>query len=201
MNASRPEAETEYSRGPEPSRAPSGRRRSAVIALGLLGAAVLLAAELTPLLRVRTVAAHPRLIRTVQAGPHHCWALVPIAVAAVALSVLAWRSGSRAALAGVGLLGLAALGVALIADLPDAHSTGLVGSPVRGLAEAQAHAAIGLYLETLGAVALLVSAAAGAMLSGSLDLAPGRNPPRSGASYSAWRRKTRSAAERVTRSR
>ena len=178
MNASRPEAEIEYSRGPEPSRARSRRRRSAVIGLGLLGAAVLLVAELTPLLGVRTVAAHPRLIRTVQAGPHHSWALVPIAVAAVALSLLAWRSGSRAAFAGVGLLGLAALGVALIADLPDAHSTGLVGSPARGLAQAQAHAAIGLYLETLGAVLLLVSAAAGAMLSGLLGLAPG-NPLRS----------------------
>ncbi len=150
-----------------------------MIALGLLAAAILLVAEFAPLLRVRTVAAHPRVIRTVQTGPHHAWALVPIAVAAVLLSILAGRSGRRAALAGVGLLGLAALGVALIADLPDVHSTGLVGSPARGLSQAQAHAALGLYLETLGAVALLLCAGAGALLEPwAVPPGPDAAPPR-----------------------
>ena len=173
---SRPEAEDEYSRTSRRRRAPAGagqrstpdawqrqfeRHRRLVLALGVLGALVLIGAELTPLLHIRTVAAHPRPVRTVQAGPHNGWALLPVAVAIVVLSLWASRSGNRLTIAAVGLLGLAALAIALIGDLPDAHATGLVGTPATGLHTAQAHAAIGLYLETLGAALALVAAAAG----------------------------------------
>lgn len=171
MNATGPGAEAEYSRGPRGSdgdrdstRRGSRRGRRAGLGLGLLGAAALLTAEFTPLLRVRTIAAHPRLVRTVQTGPHHAWALIPIALAAAALAVATWRGGGRPAPGAIALLGLAALGVALIADLPDARATGVVGNPSVGLTDAQAHAAVGLYLETLGAVALLLCAAAGLLL-------------------------------------
>ena len=135
-----------------------------VLALGLAGAAVLVAAELSPLLHVRTIAAHPRLVRTVQTGPHHAWALLPIAALALALSGYGWRSGGRLAFGALAVLGAAALVVTLAADLPDAHATGLVGTPATGLHNAQAHAAAGLYLETLGGVLLLLAAAAGALL-------------------------------------
>lgn len=171
MNASRPEAETEYSSPPGGSAGRSGARErriagrpDAASMLALVGAALLLCAELEPLLAVRTIAADPRLVRSVQTGPHHAWALVPIAVAAVLLAALRGRAGGRAALGGLALLGLAALGVAIGVDLPSAHAVGVVGTPVRGLHEAQAHAAIGLYLETLGGVVLLVAAAAGALV-------------------------------------
>jgi hypothetical protein len=171
MNASRPEADAEYSRAHRasgqaevPLARPRTRDRATVLALGLAGAALLVAAELSPLLRVRTIAAHPHLVRTVQTGPHHAWALLPIAVLALALSAYFWRSGRRLALVAIAVLGAVALVVALAADLPDAHATGLVGSPATGLHNAQAHAAAGLYLETLGAVVLGLAAAAGGLL-------------------------------------
>jgi hypothetical protein len=171
MNASRPEAETEYSttRGASEGAAAAWRRRyvryrATVLGLGVGGAAVLIGAEFTSLLHVRTIAAHPRLVRTIQTGPHHGWALIPIAVLSLALSLHVWRSGSRLALGAIAVLGAAALVVALVVDLPDAHATGLVGTPATGLTNARAHAAIGLYLETLGGAVLLVVAAGGALL-------------------------------------
>jgi hypothetical protein len=164
MNVSRPEAEDEYSSDEGGWQRRFDRYRAGVLALGLLGAVILFAAELTPLLHVRTVAAHALPVRAVQTGPHDGWALIPIAVAVVLLSLWVWRSGSRLGMLAIGLLGLAALVIALARDLPDAHATGLVGSPARGLSTAQAHAAVGLYLETLGAAIVLVTAAAGLLL-------------------------------------
>lgn len=169
MTATRPEAKSEYSRGPTPVERPGSARAAAAIA-GLAGAAALLGTELSPLLRVRTIAIHPRLVRTVQAGPHHGWALVPIAAVAAVLCVLAWRSArppvARAAALSVVAFGLATLGVALLGDLPDVHSTGLVGSTERGLSSARTQAALGLYLETLGAVLLVVAGVGTAFLTG-----------------------------------
>jgi hypothetical protein len=171
MNWTQPEADIEYStphRGSERSAdarmgSRAGRRRTA-LALGVTGSALLAIAEFTPLIEVRTIAAHPRVVRTLQTGPHHGWAVLVIAALAALLSLQAWRTGGRAALALLAVAGLGALAVALFIDLPDVHSTGLVGSPATGLVNAQAHAAAGLYLETLGAVVLLVSAATGTLL-------------------------------------
>jgi hypothetical protein len=178
MNVSRPEAEDEYSSTQRPFRAPrgasgaprgggSGARRSLVLGAGLAGALLLVGAELTPLLHLAAAtgpAGAARVVRTVQTGPHDGWALVPIAVAVVLLSLWAWRTGSRLALAAVGVLGVAALAIALLRDLPGAHATGLVGSPARGLHTARGRAAVGLYLETLGGAVVLLAAAAGMLL-------------------------------------
>ena len=167
MSASGPEAGTEYSsphRASEGSSGARARARWGPVALALAGAAALVVAELQPLLRLRTLTRHPVVVRTVQGGPHHGWALVPIAVLAALLALLGARAGSRAAAALPALLGLAALGIALGIDLPDAHATGLVGSPSAGVHSAQAHTALGLYLETLGGVLLLLAGAAGALL-------------------------------------
>jgi hypothetical protein len=106
---------------------------------------------------VRTIAAHPRLEHTVRGGPHHGWALLVIAVLAALLTLRAGRPGGRPVAAMVALLGAGALAVTLGVDLPDAHATGLVTTGGTAPTEAQAHAAIGLYLETLGAVALLLA--------------------------------------------
>jgi hypothetical protein len=182
MNSSQPEADTEYSTSPRGS----GRRRGRPVgpsqrakrlpgaaapqaagiarALAWTGAALLAAAEFCPLLQVRTIAAHPRLVHTVQGGPHHGWALLVIAVLAALLSLRARRPGGLPFAVMVALLGAGALAVALGSDLPDAHAAGLVATGGTGPAEAQAHAAIGLYLETLGAVALLLSGAIAGLL-------------------------------------
>ena len=171
MNVSRPEAEDEYSSVEATSDAVWQRRferyRTAVLVLGLIGALILIGAEFAPLLHVRAAAAGGggiRVVRTVQTGPHDGWALVPVAAGVALLSLWVWRSGSRPALAAIALLGIAALLIALARDLSDAHATGLVGSPAHGLSTAQAHAAIGLYLETLGAAVVLIGAAAGVLL-------------------------------------
>jgi hypothetical protein len=174
MNASRPEAETKYSRGRRPSRGvPQDpetvwerrfeRHRNAVLAAGILGAILLVVAEFTPLLHVHA-AGHALAVRTVTAGSNHSYAQIPIALLAAALAWSARQTGSRFALLAVGLLGLLALGITVFADLPNVHSTGLVGTPQSGLATATSSAAIGLFLETGGGILLILAAASGMLL-------------------------------------
>lgn len=182
MNASRPEADSEYSRGRRPRRGTSEdpetrwqRRfeahRTGVLAAGLLGVALLLVAEFTPLLHVHA-GGHVHLARTVSTGSHHSYALLPVAALSAGLAFTAWRSGSRFALLAIGLLGLLTIAIALLGDLPDAHSTGLVGSPTTGLSTATSSPAIGLFLETGGGVMLLLCAAAGMLLEPVPDVTP-----------------------------
>jgi len=173
MSTSRPEADTEYSRGgaarpaSEPrSDGPSGGLVRALTGGGLLGVLLLVVAEFTPLLHVHTNARGNPVVKTITAGSHHAYALIPIALLAAALILSARRvPQARLAWAAVGALGLVALGIALIGDLPAAHSSGLIGHAGTGYASAVAKAAIGLYLETLGAVALILTGAAGVLLS------------------------------------
>jgi hypothetical protein len=192
MNASRPEADSEYSRGRRLRRGTSGdpearweRRfeahRTGVLAAGLLGVALLLVAEFTPLLHVHA-GGHVHLARTVTGGSDHSYALLPVAALSAGLAFTSWRSGSRFAMLALGLLGLLTIGLALLGDLPDAHSTGLVGTPSTGLSTATSSPAIGLFLETGGGVMLLLSAAAGMLLEPVPDVparvAPEASPPR-----------------------
>ena len=189
MNAVRPGAATEYSTGdgrpwrrfrrsrsPRPDAAGAadaavntvgrGRISPAAGGLAIPAAAILVLAEVSHLLVVRTVTAHPRTVHTEATGPHHGWALLPIAALALILAGLALSGrGERRILAtGLGLLGLAALAVALGVDLPAVRRHGYVGSLQTGLIPAQAHAGAGIYLETLGAIGLLVAGAAGMLL-------------------------------------
>lgn len=163
MNVSRPGARAEY---------------SSVAAL--LGAALLVAAEFAPLLTVRSAAPmHDRVVVTVSGGSHHDWALLPIAVLAAGWSVVRWRSARAARSAGgsgsegrpgsggwavFAVLGAVALAIALGHDLPDARATGLIGHAGTSYTAAAASPAIGFYLETLGGVVLLLTAAAGLLL-------------------------------------
>jgi len=177
MTASRPEADSKYSRGNVPARPRRGdsedpelgwqRRfethRNTVLAVGLLGAALLLVAEFTPLLHVHT-SGNTHLAHSVITGSHHSYALVPVALLAAGLAVNAWRSGSRFAMLAIGLLGLLAIGIALLGDLPDAHTVGLVGTSTTGLSTATSSPAIGLFLETGGGAVLILAAAAGMLL-------------------------------------
>lgn len=173
MSASRPEAESEYSRGhrrsgavpgtsSELSERPSGAAAALARIGGVVGAGLLVAAELTTVYSIHSSPGN-RLVVAVAAGPHHDWALLPLAALAAALSVARRRGparGSAPALA-VGALALVALGIAVIVDLPDARSSGLIGHAGGRYVAAAASAGPGLYLETLGAVVLLVAAALG----------------------------------------
>jgi hypothetical protein len=71
-----------------------------------------------------------------------------------------------------GLLGLLTIAIALLGDLPDAHSRGLVGTRTTGLSTATSSPAIGLFLETGGGVVLLLCAAAGMLLEPATDVTP-----------------------------
>jgi hypothetical protein len=177
MNPTRPEAETEYSRG---SDSPGGRLAAAsarrkrgakgpsrpvalgVMAGGLAGAGLLLVAEFTPLFKVRS-SAGPAIIRTVVTGSHHSYAMVPVAALVAFLSYVVWRTRSRLALLATAVLGLLALAISLIGDLPDAQASGLITSASQ-LTTASSSPSIGLYLETLGAIVLMITAGAGLLL-------------------------------------
>ncbi|HZE06719.1 MAG TPA: hypothetical protein VE127_15930 [Solirubrobacteraceae bacterium] len=134
--------------------------------LALLGAALLIVAEFTPLLHVHADTRSGGIIQTLQTGSHHSYALIPVAVLVVLLALSARASGHRLALVSIGVLGLVVLGIALLGDLPDAQATGLVGHAGGPYVTATAVPATGLYLETLGGVVLLLAAGAGLLLSG-----------------------------------
>jgi hypothetical protein len=173
MIASLPEAEAKYSRGRVALRRARGRlngrpegdwrvAQRAVQAVALIGAAALAVAEFAPLYRVRTDVGH-HIVRSVSAGSHHSYALLPIAMLAALLAAALNRSGWPVP-AALALLGLAALGIVLIGDLPDVHRVGVLGTPATGLHDAHTIAGAALYLEALGAIALLIAGAGGLIL-------------------------------------
>ena len=209
MNATPPEAKTEYSRGTQrsgsgfdgsPDRESTGETRSskrtggrgsdpsprppaiirgAILVGGLLGGLLLLVAEFTTLFEIRTSAgATP--IKSVGTGSHHTYALVPIAVLAVVLTIAVYTAVSRPALLSIGILAVITLLIALLGDLPDAHASGLVGGGAQHYVAASSTPSAGLYMETLGGVVLLITSVCGFLLLGSPPgTARRRSAPRS----------------------
>ena len=170
MNGTPPEANNEYSRAPATSRwlLPTFRSadsagfwyratdlRRAVLLCTLLACGLLIVAEFTPLFHVQ-VATRPVPARTVRTGAHHGYALVPIALLAGLMAFAAYRGAGRGSLAAIGVLGIVALVIVLVGDLPDARARGLVASPGGGYDLGSATPSAGLYLETLGAILLLI---------------------------------------------
>ena len=176
-----PETNTEYSRGSGPSgrlllprwqaspdSAPTvsdapGRARGALALGALLGALLVVISQFTALYHLHS-ATSSVAVKTVGTGGNHAWAPIPLALAAVVLAYAVYRHGSRVALAGLFALGVATLLIALIGDLPDAHSSGLIGSSARGYVQATSSPSAGLYMETLGAVLLIVAGGMGLLM-------------------------------------
>lgn len=189
--SARPEAQSEYSRGSEAFRRLSRRHRrdestpsdarptgrasgtGAVVLVAAIGALLVLVAQFIPLYHVH-VPTSSAPIKTVDTGANHGWAPVPIALVCFALAAAVYRHGNRAALFGLAVLGVATLLIALLGDLPDAHATGLIGSSANQYVQGVSSPSAGLYLETLGAVLLLVSGGVGFLMLGS---APSRMEP------------------------
>jgi hypothetical protein len=146
----------------------------AVLAGGVAGAILLLVAEFTPLLQVHS-SLQRAPIATLTTGSHDSYALLPIALLAAFFSFVVWRTRSRLGLLATGVLGLVAVLIALIGDLPDAQATGLVGSAASHFAIATSRPAVGFYLETLGAVLLIINSAGGLLLLAAPDRQP--SPP------------------------
>jgi hypothetical protein len=91
----------------------------------------------------------------VSAGSHHGYALVLVALAAVAMALGALR-GARAAAAALVALGAAALVVALVIDLPATRDSAALPEAI-AYADARVKAGSGLTLEIAGGATLLVA--------------------------------------------
>jgi hypothetical protein len=163
MSTTPPEASTEYSTQSGPSKGdfPLG----IWLALGaLLGAVMLIVAEATALYTERLSGVGAGVSHST--GAHNSYALIPLAVAVVLLAFGVWRGGSRPALLAIGIIGIAALLIALIGDLPDAHASGLVHGPGGRYVLASTTPSAGFYLESGGAVLLIVVSVGGFILAG-----------------------------------
>jgi hypothetical protein len=159
MMATPPEANSEYSRGPEGSRGHSGPGSTVLLGVligGGLAALLLLVAEFTTLYTVNT-SATSTTIKSVSTGSNHSYALIPIALLSAFFAYGVWRTASRPALLAIGVMGVIALLISLLGDLPNAHATGLIHTAGGRYAVATSTPSAGFYMETLGAVLLLVT--------------------------------------------
>ena len=154
-----------------------GALRWGLALVGLLGAVLLILSEFTTV-------THVKVITVVLPGSaisgidQNDGAMLILGVAALPMLLGSARGGSRPAMAAVALIGLIGLLIALVGDLPDVTK---VGTILRERYEdAKAEPQVGFYLETLGAVLLLVAGAALLLVSGG-SAAP-RRPRRDAAS-------------------
>ena len=86
-----------------------------------------------------------------------------------------WQAHSRPALLAIGLLGVIALLIALLGDLPDAQASGLIGSSATHYTTANSSPSAGMYMESAGAVVLIITCVCGFLLIGP-PTAPTRTP-------------------------
>ena len=141
----------------------SAALRATVLGCGLLGALLLVVAEFSTLYTISSTTSSTPL-KSVSTGSHDAYALIPIALAAGILAYGAAVRGSRAALIALGGLGLVTLLIALVGDLPDARAAGVVGNSATHFASAAASPKVGLFLETIGAIVLVVGSVCGLLL-------------------------------------
>jgi hypothetical protein len=141
----------------------SAALRVGVMAAALLGALLLVVAEFTTLFTVHTAGVSVP-IRSVSTGSHDSYGLIPVALLAVLLAWAAISTGNRWALVALVGVGIAALVIALVGDLPDAQASGTIGSVQTGFKSASDKPSAGLYLETLGAIVLMIAGGCGLLL-------------------------------------
>lgn len=130
--------------------------RPGVSALAALGALGVLVAELTTLYEI-VIGPLAVVERSVRGGANHGYALAPVGVLALALTLGAAR-GSRPAAAALVALGVVTLSVGLAIDLPDTRESGRLPESVI-FEGARARAAAGFYLELLAGLVLVVTGA------------------------------------------
>jgi hypothetical protein len=145
-----------------------GGRSSVVLALGLLGAVLLILAEFSTVASVEIPGRTCREIADVAAVDRcslsgferHGGAFLLLGGLAGVMALGAGRGSSRPAAVALVVIGLLVLGLALFRDLPESKRTGAVGVTYEG---ASGNAGLGLYLEV----------AAGVLLAGAGGLALG----------------------------
>jgi hypothetical protein len=133
------------------------------------GAVLLVLSDFMTLFDVHTAAGVTVPDGIVKGHENHSFAMVLLGVAALPMAYGATVGGSRPAMAGLAALGAIAVIVALAFDLPDATGTNTLA---RTFENATGTPKTGFYMETLGAVLLVVAGGGGLVLS-----APGRERP------------------------
>jgi hypothetical protein len=164
MNGAQHGADGDDSKGPLPDRPfrsalPSVLAlRGALAAAGLAGAVLLAVATVTAVIRITVGTAAPTSATDLAGSgwDRHGPALLVLALLALWLLAGALR-GFTAAKAGLVVAGVAALGIAMVADRPHVHDPGAVGDVY---AAATAAPGTGYYLETLGGALLVLSGGA-----------------------------------------
>ena len=133
MNATPPEASTEYSSQPGAAEGVSGARSKAagrgpvvslIVLVTVVGSVLLIVADFTELYSTHGQVTG-RLVATYGTGAHHDYAMAVIGAFCLFLAFGVWTAGSRPALLAIGLLAVLALAIALLEDLPDANGSGL----------------------------------------------------------------------------
>jgi hypothetical protein len=164
-----PGATGDYSRGDRASRAVSALPdavRFGLLAAAVAGAALLLAAEFSSIISVKVgVGGCPagQPCPTSTGYKRHLFALGLVAIAALPLAWGAVAGASRPAMLALAGLGAVAMLLIVLRDVPHIHDTGVIGQRYE---DARARAETGFYLETAGAVLLLLSGGALALLTG-----------------------------------
>ena len=156
-------ASVDYSTGPRASRAGVPTLSPLVLVLlfaAVVGAVLLIVAEFSTTIQI-TVGAGRAVVDTATGHERHGYSLLVIGLLVLPLAFAAAAARSRAAMAAVAVLGLAALLIALIGDAPDVHKTGVFGERFE---DAKAGPKTGYYLETLGAVLVLIGGACSLVL-------------------------------------
>lgn len=124
--------------------------RSLLFILALAGCGLLVAGEFSTLYDVKVIT----VIKDTQGvGDNHGYALLIIAIAAAVMTFGATVGGSRPAGFALLALAVAGLAIALIIDLPNIDKTGLC----EAYESCETRPQSGFYLETLGAVLLLLA--------------------------------------------
>jgi hypothetical protein len=173
VSASARRTVSDYSKGPASRRGDLASWRGLLAVLAFAGAALLVAAELSPLYTV-VVGALQTPRRSVSGGEAHGYGLLIVALSGAAKAWACMR-GSRPAGAALVVIGAVALFVALVIDLPDTGSTASLPEAV-AYADARAQAGSGFALEIAGGVALIVAGALALAFSPRSRSSPQREP-------------------------
>jgi hypothetical protein len=129
----------------------------------LISAGVLFASELMTIFELTPRGAEP--LDDVLARDQHGNAIFVIAGFAIVLTIIAVWAGSRPAALGVAVMGVIALLIFLIVDLPDAGQVGTLDDARQSFIDAEAVPQGGFWLEMLGALGLALSGGALATMS------------------------------------
>jgi hypothetical protein len=131
----------------------AGEHRLELVAvIALAGGTLMILGEFLTLFEVKRGSV---VVAEQSGGDHHSYAFLVVGSASL-VAVLVARSGHWPPAAGVAVLAALALAIVLIADLPDATSSGLTA----GSRPAEAEPAAGFWVQTVGASIALASGVA-----------------------------------------